>query len=133
MSWSNFGSLHFDSTITIAAMVGSVSTMFAFIGCLIAVGAYRRSYPRLTIQPFLEAYDTRESQNGRVAWYWTIRIINDGGRAFALLGLRKDELKLPMAVLAKDWRLLEDRAAYALYVTDVPRFEDVQMGADERG
>jgi hypothetical protein len=128
MSWPDLSSLHFDFTITLPAIIALFTVMLAVVSCWIAIRTYRRSHPRLTIEPILEVYDTRESRQDRIAWYWTIRIINDGGRAFALLGLRQDIPELPMVLLAKDSRLLEERPTYAVYITDVPRYEDVKAG-----
>jgi hypothetical protein len=65
-----------------------------------------------------------------VAWYWTLRILNNGGRAFTLLGIQGDLPDLPMVLLAKNSSFIDMVPDYALYVTDVPNYEEVRDGKD---
>lgn len=131
MSWPDLSWLRFDLTITPAAMIGVFAGIVGFVSCLIAIRTYRRSHPKLRIEPILEVYDTRESQSGRVAWYWTLRIMNHGGRALTLLGIQGDLPNLPMVLLAKDSQFIDKIPDYDLYVTDVPTYENVRDGKDD--
>lgn len=132
MSWPDLSSLHFDLTITLPAMVGLFCVDCdprQLLDCNTNISPF--AHPKLKIEPILEVYDTRESRSGRVAWYWTLRIMNHGGRAFTLLGIQGDLPKLPMVLLSKDSHFIDKVPDYALYVTDVPNYEEVRDGKDD--
>jgi len=131
MDWLDLSWLRFDRTITVPAVIALCALIAATISSFVAVRTYRRSRPNLKIEPILEAYDTRQFRSGQIAWYWTLRIINSGGRAFTLLGIQEDVKELPMIVLAKDAQLIDMVPDHALYVTDVPKYEDVRDGRDQ--
>jgi hypothetical protein len=47
------------------------------------------------------------------------------------LGIQEDVKELPMIVLAKDAQLIDMVPDHALYVTNVPKYEDVRDGRDQ--
>lgn len=105
---------------------------FALLAFVIAVLSLWNSYqtrlqslPALTVETILEGYDTRAFSEGRIIWYWSLNLSNTGGRSLTLVGVGPDDRHLPIAVLGKNYQLLNLRPELHIYVFDGPKFMEL--------